>query len=289
MSPVRSHRYFRRATGWTLSLAALFGASAAAAKPKIETLDPLSPWQIEQRADSCTLSAVFGSVRDPFVIHLERFTPGNAFQLLFTGKRLEWLAPPRKLAIEYGAGGYVHDLPSYMPGKTPNGTPVIFTNSRLADGPELTPPAEAAITQIALRMPGDKQLVLKTGSLGEPFAAFRACTDRLVQSWGFDPGQQRRLSRKPRPKSDPGGWLTSKDYPGGALFSRTQSVVNFRLDVDPQGTPTRCAVLRSYSGEQFDKATCDLLMRRARFEPALNADGKPTASYYTNSVRWMLP
>ena len=57
--------------------------------------------------------------------------------------------------------------------------------------------------------------------------------------------------------------------------------------VSAEGVPTKCAIQQATSSPEFTKLTCDLLVKRARFSPALDRDGKPVASFYTNSVRWL--
>ncbi|NML94723.1 hypothetical protein HHL27_13695 [Novosphingobium sp. TW-4] len=65
------------------------------------------------------------------------------------------------------------------------------------------------------------------------------------------------------------------------------AIVYFRLMVGPDGNPTGCHIQQATNSPEFTDFTCKLLMKRARFAPALDAAGNPTASYYTNSVRWL--
>jgi protein TonB len=65
-------------------------------------------------------------------------------------------------------------------------------------------------------------------------------------------------------------------------------LVRFRLDVDPEGHVGACHVLKSIQSPDFEKITCDLIRKRARFKPALDASGKPTPSYYVNTVKWVM-
>jgi hypothetical protein len=180
-------------------------------------------------------------------------------------------------------------------GKTGEGIASVFFSSSLAlpaDKDEqrvpVTPQREAAATSINLAWSG-RRLVLETGPLAAAFGALRKCTDDLVRTWGLDPAVQLSLSRLPDPRTHPSTWLRPADYPTGALMSGKQAIVNFRLSVDAAGVPTACDVQLSYSGEAFDKHTCDLLMARARFEPARDTKGLPVASYYVNTVKWYLP
>jgi TonB family protein len=65
--------------------------------------------------------------------------------------------------------------------------------------------------------------------------------------------------------------------------------VHFRLSVDARGKVSDCHIQRSTRPEGFDEAVCEVLMHRARFKPALDAEGKPMASYYINTVRFIIP
>ena len=39
----------------------------------------------------------------------------------------------------------------------------------------------------------------------------------------------------------------------------------------------------------LDRATCDNVARRARFEPATDASGANVAGSYANNIRWVIP
>jgi len=154
--------------------------------------------------------------------------------------------------------------------------------------PLITEEMERQVTQISVSRMRGREIVLKTGPLDKAFAAWRQCTRQLVSTWGLDPIQQERRQRPPVPRSEPQTWLHSGDYPVGALAQGAQAIVNFRLTVDGGGVPTACEIQRSYSGEMFDKVSCKALMKRARFEPALDEAGKPIASYYMNRIIWIM-
>jgi outer membrane biosynthesis protein TonB len=224
-------------------------------------------------------------------VQFEWFQPGQAFQLLLTSRHLRGLKSPRRFSIHYGDDGAVHQIDRYHTGAAKDGTPTVFVmrSSLNANNEESASRAsaemEAAITRISVAW-REKRLVLATGSLEKPLAEVRKCTDQLLEAWGLDPAQQRSRSRPPIP-SDPGRWLVGWDYPERALRKGAQSLINFRLTVGPDGQPTACEVQGSYSGELFAKRTCQLLMIRARFQPALDAKGQAIPSYYVNQVSWL--
>ena len=67
-----------------------------------------------------------------------------------------------------------------------------------------------------------------------------------------------------------------------------EGIVNFRLLVDQAGKPTDCEVQRSTRPKEFDDAVCRAAMRRAEFEPALDAQGKPVPSYWIATVNFRI-
>lgn len=98
-------------------------------------------------------------------------------------------------------------------------------------------------------------------------------------------------SRQPNPvpKGNPGTWVNMNDYPTGALMDQTEGTTGFRVTVGPDGRVTDCVIISSSGSPDLDVATCTNVKRRARFDPALDANGSPTNGKYTNRVRWQIP
>jgi TonB family protein len=92
----------------------------------------------------------------------------------------------------------------------------------------------------------------------------------------------------PVPVTNPGTWISNADYPPAALRRRAQGFVGFRLSVDTAGVPTGCAISNSSQDRELDQATCDLLLARARFRPARDADGNAVAGSFASRVRWTI-
>ncbi len=97
------------------------------------------------------------------------------------------------------------------------------------------------------------------------------------------------LVGQPDPASNPARWIHGGDYPKAARGTGAQGMTNIRLHVDETGKPARCDIMRSSGYPVLDAHTCNLLMARARFLPARDADGKPAGALYSQSVRWIAP
>lgn len=88
------------------------------------------------------------------------------------------------------------------------------------------------------------------------------------------------------PRGDPGGWVTSDDYPVIAMLLEESGRSTFQAEVDPAGRVSDCKTVVSSGFDRLDELTCKLVTRRARFTPALDASGAPMAGRYTMAVRW---
>ena len=84
-------------------------------------------------------------------------------------------------------------------------------------------------------------------------------------------------ARKPTPRGNPSGWLTVSDYPAGATGNGKVAVT---LVVDTMGKVMSCVVTQSSGLGLFDNTACSALERRARFNPALDAYGRPVVGNY---------
>ena len=96
-------------------------------------------------------------------------------------------------------------------------------------------------------------------------------------------------SRALRPRGREAEWVTTDDYPSSAIREEAEGTTATRISVGADGRVTAYEVTSSSGNAALDQAACRNLQRRARFEPALDRDGNPTASTYTKRVRWQLP
>lgn len=91
------------------------------------------------------------------------------------------------------------------------------------------------------------------------------------------------------PRGEPGGWITERDYQPRWIREDLSGVAGFTLRIDARGRVTDCTITRSTGHAVLDGATCRLLTRRARFDPARNSAGEKVAGAYSSSVAWEIP
>jgi len=92
-----------------------------------------------------------------------------------------------------------------------------------------------------------------------------------------------------RARGDVRGIFSDDDYPADAQRAGQEGTVQAKLDIDTSGRVARCTIIRSSGHASLDASTCKILLRRARFVPAQDRNGKATSdTYVTPPVTWRL-
>jgi protein TonB len=92
-----------------------------------------------------------------------------------------------------------------------------------------------------------------------------------------------------KPRNDTSQWVTTDDYRSSWINRELTGVARFRVQVGTDGRVKQCTVTVSSGHSELDRATCDLVTQRARFEAARNTDGEKTTGSYSSAVAWQLP
>ncbi|GAA4052471.1 TonB family protein [Parerythrobacter jejuensis] len=93
----------------------------------------------------------------------------------------------------------------------------------------------------------------------------------------------------PKPRNDPGRWITDSDYRSSWINREWAGTAGFRLSIGANGRVQECTVVDSTGHPALDAATCKLVRRRARFEAALNDKGEKVPGTFSSAVRWQIP
>lgn len=297
--------------GWVVGAGLLLNSAPLVAADKDEPvmLEPSSPWTMNYADDYCRLSRSFGEGEQRAILMMDRYAPGVSFRLTLAGTATRAATFGGEAKVQFGPGWNEQTIPFYsgtlgekLPAWIFAGPARIrpLTEAQNAQVPEegladttqiapLSAADEAATTQLRFGRPLRRPLILHTGPMKQALDAMRACTDELVTHWGVDPEQIKAQSRPAVPRGSPGEWFRSEDYPSDMLSKGMQGIIHFRLTIGEDGKPLSCHIQQSTDPDGFDKMVCQRLMQRARFEPALDAEGKPMKAYYLNTVRFAFP
>lgn len=267
-------------------------------------LEPSSDWYIEYAPASCRLKRDFGVTPNRLALALDRFSPGNDFHFMIVGPGVGkyGLAKADKIFLRFAPDEEAQDV-TVMPG-TAAGFPMLIVQGGLrvvplskaeqayADSrpkhqlipydPPVDPKRVAAITSIEIKYGRSQELVLLTGSMAKPLAALQKCAWETVGEWGLDVTQQQQLSRRPIGINLP--WIRDRDYPTSMIDQGYQGIISTRLMIDAKGIPSSCHIQQTTRPKEFDDAVCRVLMERAKFLPALDAEGAAVRSFSTVTV-----
>lgn len=285
---------------------ALAAGIALAGSPAVPVLaegerpfEAAGPWRIDYGSQSCRLVRDFSDGTDTLSLGFERFLPGPGLRLVVAGDR-ELARRGTTARFRYGPAGAEQRQKVYASTLSDGRPALVLRSAALLERPSAGSPAEtegapfsffvgeelSAAEQVdSLRFTrgvrGNPVVIL--GPMRKPVEALQSCIADLMRDWGLDMEQMVRMSRQAEPERPPQSWMDSADYPPEMLRQGRQGVVEFRLVVDERGQIATCHVDLDTPGP-FGEATCNAIRRRARFKPALDADGKPMRALYVCSV-----
>lgn len=281
---------------------------AKAAAPAPLVLKPTSAWQVNYAEERCRLGRQFGDGEQSVILFMDRFSPSEYFRLTIAGKLIRTSVQKGNANIQFGPSEQEQQI-AFLAGNLGKEPALIFSSSARVAPPSvaellaikdrqkaewiviqpISEDRQKAIRYLRIGKPLRKPLMLETGSMRGPLAALDTCIENLLTSWGVDVEKHKTLSQRAAPLQSPGKWIVSSDYPTDMLAAGQPALVNFRLNVGPDGVPTACHIQATTRPKEFDDAVCKSVMRRARFSPALDAQGQPLVSYYQNNVYFRLP
>lgn len=280
-----------------LALAALAVSTPPGFAQQSLDLAPSADWALREEPESCLIVRQFGNGDDRVAFRLEAFNRAGGYLASLWGEPL----PHRDsgaLEFETRFNPDSEGLPTTgVLSKTSAGPMVSFRTSlertaqveaRMQEEPAPAGPdevREAEVHELVITFSRGKPLRLLLGSMGEPLARLRRCAEQLPGKWGLDPAVQLSLSRGPVPL-DQGRWLAPGTYPFDLLRAYRSAIVQIRLMVDSEGKATTCAIQSPRTRSNAGTIACREIMKAAKFEPALDASGRPTASYYSTSIMY---
>lgn len=246
----------------------------AAAQPR-----PAPVWQVDWGNYFCMLIRL-QSEDAPFATAM-RTVPGSFTASLRMVRLGDEPLPRRISSVALAPSGQAYDVTASSE-TLRTGASVLVLSSL----PDAFWDALSGATELQFR---DGTQVRRSLPLSRSEAAVRGlrrCVSDAMREWGVDEAALRALQRLPETRNGYG--LTPGDYPVSALQTGQSGRVLVRIAVSPDGRATECAVIATSDNPALDRTTCDVVLRRARFTPALDANGQPTRAVVANVVTWLV-
>lgn len=264
---------------------------AIAGPPAPTATAPMTPagkWRIDYGANECRLMRAFGDPAHSTTFQLTKIDPGSDLAPAFALASQSLRTSRGIRTIKISAVDHAETPPLY--GSVLNvttGAPAILYVPYAGALTDIVQADIIAGRPTTITVSVDKvQVSLALGKMAQPISAFDACMGDLMRNWGYDPAEQRQLKSRPIPTSPPNTWVTYSDYPDEMVRENKSGGVAARLDIGPTGAIVGCHVMEAGGDPAFQEATCAVFRKNGHFQPAVNKDGKPVASYFPLKVMW---
>ncbi len=270
---------YRMGFGLTAMLAVVPSPVLAQETSSVATLTPATPWNVDYAGDSCFLLRKFGTGDAEIILRITRPLPDGPFEIVLAGSGVPELPPEIEVPVRLAPTGNSIRL-SGLTGSLSSTTghfirldapPVFFANTERGSVLHL----EHRRFTRSISLP----------NLTAAIARLAQCNGELLASWGIDLASLETLSRRAQPLADSQPWIRTRDYPIVPHIGDTSTI----LTIDPSGQVSQCRIAHASGSPELDTAACETLRRRARFEPALDAQGQAVESFYFLRVRWRYP
>lgn len=255
-----------------LAFVVAIGSSAAAQGPS--PLKPVSQWRLASDAEKCVIFQRYSDGKDrPTLAFKARPTSDYVLvQLEIPDKNSK--TTHQKVTVDVGGG--VVEKPTFSIRST---RPDYRLHEFGFSGDEVR--ALAASQRLAID--GWRyRLALPVTGLDGALADLRKFSSELLARWGMSKEDQARVAQWPQPEKPFVHW---HDYPVLSIRLRQIGGVEARATIHPDGSTSDCHIVQSSSHKELDQATCQVI-KKARFKPAIDRNGKPMISLYYYSIRW---
>jgi len=81
---------------------------------------------------------------------------------------------------------------------------------------------------------------------------------------------------------------TMDDYPPDALREKREGATRIAGTIGIDGRLTKCRIVESSGSADLDEASCTLLTKRGRWNPARDAQGRLVEAPYTTRINWKI-
>jgi hypothetical protein len=261
---------------------------------------PTGGWTADFGDDYCRLVRTFSDGEDEVSLALQRTQPGSFVQLLFVGNGIKTFRGADQIGYTFQPAGSARET-RYVRSETTDGKQFLSTEAitlaPFVPRPGGLPPYSRAseletargINAIALDKGLTDPVLFETGSLRAPVEVMQACADDLLVVWGLDVDKHKTMSAAPIPNPAPGGVLPQGTIPFGEFGKLGGGANQVRILVGADGKPTACTIYAPSLSESLNQRICSLVMEKATFEAAKDADGQAMASYWMGSPMFLGP
>lgn len=255
-------------------LAASWSMSVRAQEPAIAK--PVTAWEADFADRDCGLKRHFQLGDGIVSLDIRRQVPHRGFRVIVFADKIA--RDGRKATTSFAdldvlEHEYVLDLESGgWEGLTFSLPPEYFDKRADADN---------ASNKLTIRQAFVSDFSLDLQNLGSALKVMDQCLNDLLSSWGVDPAMHGSLSRHVASKDKDMDWTAA---PLKLILKQEKRRGTIELDVflrvGADGRASSCEIWDDVATTRAGKKACKMMLRLARFIPALDKDGNPIESFF---------
>jgi TonB family protein len=286
---------------------ALASAGQLVAADTPEALPPSGPWRLNQSPTECHIERTFGIGEREVTLGISRRSGTDLVDMAIAGTSVPRLRQQAPVAIAIQPLGTGFATTGYSMTKPDRPERIVaWFDAELARF--RNPGASQTVTVNAADRPIAR---LALGKMDKVWLAFDECYAGLLQFWNAGPAIGSQQKQPPKragsaQETNPGivvailrrakvtrwsktAWVTPMDYPSEALRQEKTGSVVMALALNAEGRVNNCRVIAGSGFEPLDRQSCDLLTRRARYEPARDENGVAIPATAIERIIWQIP
>ena len=260
-----------------LVLVAAAISSTAAAEPR----KPTANWVVNYDDAQCVATRNYGTGDRPLILGFKPSTTESVMRIMMIRKGPAFEAEQRSAVLRFDAKPPIA-VSALTYGDSKTGQFIATANL-----PMQTFVANRRAARIGFRGATFDEDLAVPGMAGIA-AAFDDCMANLRQVWNVGPAHSDKLKRQPRPLQPLRTLFSRGAFPALALRAGNIGTVSVSLMIDEAGKVRDCMVEETSGFATLDSTSCFVIASRARFEPAIGADGKPAKSAYFQRIHWQI-
>jgi TonB family protein len=253
------------------------GTAVAAPVP----LKPTSPWKVDFGDAHCIAMREYGTPAAPLLFALKPSLIGEVMQVSI-------IRPGEKKPTGQYDGSLTID------GAKPIGVSVLghwakTSKSRVSS---INLPLAAfqpmrAARAVRIQSSGEVEQSFALANLEAVARTLDECVADLRKVWNIE-NATGLIKQHARQQKTPASLFRMSDYPAVALRGDDSGMVALVILIDEAGKVVSCQVTATSGAASLDAQSCAVMGARARFDPALGADGKPVKSGTVTRIRWIV-
>lgn len=277
-------------------------------------VSPSTPWQVDFGENKCRAVRLFGEGDERTVLLLEQITPSDTPRWIMAGEVAEQLNSGGDLTVQFGPGVEAFEMSATKSttlgefGKAYRSFSIRKPDWEWggkreegeADNPDDEANSKPGMAMLDIEEGASIEWVqfsrgkrapqrLATGDFGQLFSLLNTCMTDLVRTWGVDVEAQQRRAKGPKPLNiNQIARRIQQYYPIRAERWGKQADLSIRMLIDESGAITDCRITNITIAEDFDDRACIEFRKVGKFEPAIDTDGKPMASFYASTILYRL-